>query len=721
MHFTHQQKAGKMKKICTLLLFSVATFATSFAQTGATTAAADGQRSYGERLPPIQCAGNANMQSVDLNWQPILVNKPTEVHMPSPHQDVLDRIKAEKLKEKLQYEKEHGITAGKTTAVNPVMGTNFAGQLNSGMSPLDNSIAVSDSGYIVSVSNSRIAFYRSNGTSLYNNSLAAFMPFGGTPVSNPVVLYDTRANRFIMVCQQYPIIDTGKIFICFSQTAIPTGGWWCYALRGNPAGGGSGFDFPRIAVNDSELFVTGNLYAAPGTSSTYFEKPIIFQMDKLAGYSGASMSSIYYPFIFGNPFSILPVSDGQTSGITTGMKLIATTDTGGSYITTMSITGHWSAFPSISYSSASTSAYRPAADARQLGSSALLDVGDCRALSGFLLDGKIHFTFNTDAGSGYCGINYNRLNVAAGTNVSTTLGATGFDYAYPSVVSYATTTTNPSVIIGFGRTGSTIYPEIRAVNCDSVGAWSATTLVKSSVSYAGSTTGVTRWGNYTGTARRHNSAAPSVWMNGMFANTAHNWDTWVAEIHDAITTPCVPTTTTPVTAITATTATLHWTVVGGATYNIRYRPQSASTWSTTTSTALFKVLTALMPATLYEYEVQSMCSDSTTTAYTATDTFRTKPFGVSVTDPGMAANARVYPNPVVSGFVVDFTLAHDCTLAIDLLDISGRVVKELYAGKGATGNNEFSFSKATLSKGIYFLRIAADGNVVKNEKIIVAE
>ena len=709
-----------MKNLITLLLI-LTTFLLRAQKPQNGPQAGSEQKMYGVAMPVIKCGGQANMQSADLDWQPILVRKIAAMPHNGPQQEYIERVKNEKLKQKQESEGRHN-SDERTTSVHPVLGTNFAGNTYGGISPLDNSVAVSDSGYVVSVSNSKIAFYKTDGTSLYVNNISTFLPFGGTPVSSPVVMYDTRANRFILVCQQLPMSDTGKIFIAFSQTSSPTSGWWCYSLLGDASGGGEGFDFPRIAVNDSELFITGNLYTAPGTTSSTFDKGTIFQMDKLAGMSGLAMSSIYYPFISGSPFCLLPVSDGQTTGIPTGMYLINTTSTGGNLIYIYRIIGNWCCLPTMIYSSAYTTPYTVPGNAQQLGASSLLNVGDCRALSAFMLNGIIHFVFSSDAGTGYCGINYNRLDPVADTNRSTVFGVSGFDYAYPSIASYSTTTTNPSVMVGFVNSGSTIYPEVMVVNCDSVMSWSGTTLVKAGASYNGATTGVVPWGAYTGAARKHNSATPSIWMNGMFSNSSHTWDTWVAEIHDATTTPCGAPTGLSVTGISFTTATLHWNAVGGAiNYYIQYRPVSATSWTNTTSTTNSKALTGLLTGIHYVFQVEAMCSDSSLGSYSSTDTFIMHGIPAGIETVYGADGSKVFPNPVTSNFSLEFSLENNCSLEISVEDMNGRLVKNLYSGKGSEGLNEFSFNKANLANGVYFIRIAADGLLKKTEKIVVAE
>lgn len=672
-------------------------------------------------LPPIPCGGVARIKSIDLDWQPLLVKKPANAKLLSAGAN-LDSIKAAQWLLKQEYEKSGVKTAAKTTSDAPIVATNFAGTPSDGSSPLDNSIAVSNAGIILSVENSTIYGHNVSGTPLFTANLATFLPFTGVyDVSNPVVLYDPTKDRFILVCQEINatgLFSNNRMFVCFSQTNNPaTGGWWCYSFTGDPTLTGNAFDHARVGINDSEIFISGNLYYEP---SNTFNKAMLFQIDKLAGFAGTPLTSVYYNTLFGSPFTLTPVSYGQGSNLTTGMLLISTVPGGGSNINLYSISGYVTATPTMTYYSITTPVYTPPANAMQLGTTTTLNTGDCRAQSAFFLDGIIHFVFNCSSG-GYTGINYNRLTVATLTNVSSTYTETGFDCAYPAVASFATSATNRNVMIGFARSGSTITPEIRVVNCDNAMSWSTSTLVKTGayVAYTGTTA---RWGDYSGMARHHTSTTPSVWMNGAYGNIIHKWTTWVAQIDTGSLAPCPSPTGLTATSITATSVVLGWTSVPGAlSYSIRYRKVGTTTWSTTTATgtATSKTITGLTSSTNYEYEVQTMCTVSSGSTYATAPNFTTL-VGAYVALLSYK-DGRIYPNPVVDVFHIEFPLSEACKLNISVMDMSGKVVKELYNAYTSAGNNEFSFNKANLAPGNYVLIIRANDETIRNEKIVIAE
>jgi cytoskeletal protein RodZ len=195
--------------------------------------------------------------------------------------------------------------------------------------------------------------------------------------------------------------------------------------------------------------------------------------------------------------------------------------------------------------------------------------------------------------------------------------------------------------------------------------------------------------------------------------------TWIAEIH-GIAGACTVPVGMAVDSITAHTVVLNWTAVSGAiSYNIQYRKVGTTTWTTTTSTANTKKITGLVVATNYEFQVQAVCSASSSSAFSASTTFTTHP-GVGV---GMVAadnEVKVYPNPIWDVFTVEFPLTESCPLNISVVDMGGRIVKELYNSVGTPGSNVFSFNKANLATGDYMLVIRTNENVIRNEKIVVA-
>jgi hypothetical protein len=453
--------------------------------------------------------------------------------------DQLENIRNEKAILKEEFERKGYSTLPEETEkvmFNPQLGPNFIGNLNNGSTPMDNSIAVSNNGTIVSVSNTLIQMYSPLGELLYSNTIDVF--FNDPTISivcDPVVIFDSGVNKFIFFAQECAGESyNSHLLICFSASNEPVnGGWYNYKLSGDPFSQNNWFDYPKMAVSTNELYITGNLF----NNSDVFNQSAIFQIEKNNGFIGGNLTSqVWYgSALTGTPSTLLPVSYGQQGNYGPGCYLVATNSTGDNRVWLYDLTGDISSTSEmINGYEFNCNPYSVAAPGLQQGTTSKLDNGDCRALSGFYLNGVIHFVFHSDFGSGYNGINYNRLDLNAWALQNSTYGAGGYEYSYPSVASFATSTTDNTVVIGFLRTGSSIKPQIRAVSCNSGMTWVSSILVKSGISYNNDmpdANNVCRWGDYTGITRLHNSPVPVLWMNGMFANNNHEWDTWIAQIN----------------------------------------------------------------------------------------------------------------------------------------------------------------------------------------------
>lgn len=74
-------------------------------------------------------------------------------------------------------------------------------------------------------------------------------------------------------------------------------------------------------------------------------------------------------------------------------------------------------------------------------------------------------------------------------------------------------------------------------------------------------------------------------------------------------------------AITTTGATLGWTAVSGATsYNVQYKLSTATTWTSTTSTTTTKALTGLTAGSTYNFQIQAVCANGTSSYVASTFT-----------------------------------------------------------------------------------------------------
>ena len=86
------------------------------------------------------------------------------------------------------------------------------------------------------------------------------------------------------------------------------------------------------------------------------------------------------------------------------------------------------------------------------------------------------------------------------------------------------------------------------------------------------------------------------------------------------------------------------------------------------------------------------------------------------------ANTKIFPQPVMNTFNLEFNIDQEKELLISVYNESGSLVKELFNGKVVPGKNVLSFNKSNLSNGIYFL-VGTDqlNTKIIEEKIIVTD
>jgi len=416
----------------------------------------------------------------------------------------------------------------------PTIGASFEGNWFDQTTPPDNSMAISNGGYIVSVTNSHIEYFNTSGTRLFTSS---FDDFFGDPtftalLYDPSVIYDSKADRFFMTVLHGSNSTVSKVVVCFSKSNNPQDGWWYYKLTGNPLGASNWFDYPKIGYSDNEVYVTGNLF----TNSDVFSQAVIYQITKSGGYAGTNLNWQYWYNISDSPFTIVPASYGQQGGYGPGIYLVSNFSAVGTAdkIRLYDLTDDISGTPQLELYNLDAN-FSLAGDAPQKGTSILLDNGDNRVISAFYLNGILHFVFHSEFTNNYNGLNYNRLTISSLTNWSSKFGLDGYDYSYPSVASFGTSTTDKSVMICFLRVSTTVYPEVRVVYVNNAGEWSSSTLVKEGSTYVDvyQSEGVARWGDYSGISRKQNASSPNTWLSGGFGAFRlgeHAFDTWIAEI-----------------------------------------------------------------------------------------------------------------------------------------------------------------------------------------------
>lgn len=529
-------KTSAMKKLYVILLVCLIPANLLFSQNGK----AD-MSDINSKYPPthgsksmkfsVPCNGFANNPGADLQWRTIV--NPVAIIHETENNETVERLKAERLKIRLSMPQEKSASSENSgNATIPQIGANFNGNQCNGSSPLDNSVAISNGGIIISVSNTIIFYTDASGSNLYYNDLLTFIGDSQiTGVCDPVVIYDAGADRFVFFCQVSPLSSTtSKLLIFFSKTNDPRNGWHYYKVSGNPLNNACAFDYPKLAYSDNELYITGNLFQ---DSDKHFNQSVIYQFTKGPAYSGGTLSYAVWRDIDGNPFTLVPLSNGQQASYGPGCYLVSTSSSDASTFNFYDLTDDLSTGNAqLNHYTINTNAYKVAPNAAQPNTTVLLNTNDARTLGGFYLNKVVHFVFNSLDPSNSCGINYNRFDLNSSTNKSVVFYSTTADYCYPAVASSGINATDQSVLIGFQKVSSSVYPSIRVVECDNTMNFSSSVEVKAGDGYVYYTGDPERMGDYSGIYKKYNDSKPTCWMSGAFGGSDNKWGTWIAQIYD---------------------------------------------------------------------------------------------------------------------------------------------------------------------------------------------
>lgn len=638
-------------------------------------------------------------------------------------------------------------------AVTPTIGTGITGTTMNSYTPPDNTMAISNNGRLVAVDNEDISYFNETGTQTGVATHTSF--FSGLITSSylfdPRVWYDSEEDRFIYVLLHGTSYSNSKIFVCFSKSNDPENdGWEIYSLPGNPLSDYSWTDYPNIGVSGDELFITTNLFY----SNNSFNQSIIYQIDKMDGYNG--LSSVDYSVwddVFdgngGKAFTIVPASYGHQGSYGSNMYFTSSRPGGSTRIYLYEITDNMNGNPQLTADDILAD-YEVAADGNQLGSSSLMDVGDCRMQHAFYLNGIVHTVHAGDyLGTGYCGIFYYRIPV---DNTSQTeeavFGESGFDYAYPSLASFGLSECDKGVMIGALRTGSSIYPQMRVMNCDQDMQWSSSTQIVSGSSPISFIGNPERWGDYSTMQRKHSATSPEVWMSGCHTSSSNRYVTRLAEIKGTY----VPAEGPGIDFYSNDS-------LGTPTYFVNFYDNSSNNptaWEWTFEGGIPNVSTQQNPLVSYldtgSFDVRLIawnddCFDSLTVEDMIhvvefipgdTDTVDLGGFIVYIVDGDTyqlfngeivplgqeeiaAVNNRVFPNPLSTAemMYVELELLEGTMLTGVIYDMQGRAVKTLFTDYVKPGKHELGFNKLALSSGQYILQVKSDSELLINEKIII--
>jgi hypothetical protein len=458
--------------------------------------------------------------------------------------DELRKVKELALKYKREFlnsNKNINSSYKKTRGNEPILVSGFDAASSNTSTPPDNSIAINTLDQLIIVANGIFKVFKGNGASLQvtKNLATFFNPLGTalltTRICDPKVMYDNQADRFIVFGQTCEGESaSSQVLFAFSKTNNATGEWNYYALTGNPLNNSMWFDYPKMGISDHDVYVSGNLFSDAGAYSS----SVVYQIDKLKCYAGSTLASgdsKVWSNITGDPFTIVPLSNGQQGGYGNNMYLACK---GSAKIKLYEISNAVQNSPTITLTNVTIPASSSPGDALQNGTTSLLDVGDGRSMDGFYLNGTIHFVFHCDGGNGFSAINYTRMSKVGGvwTPINKIIKETGIDLTYPSIASMGFGINDQSSILSVNYSSSTDFPGIKAIFCDNNFTPSNPIITKTgggSISFGSGDP--KRWGDYSSCAKDYTQLTPTVYSFSCAGSPTGIWSNRVSKLRTPFT------------------------------------------------------------------------------------------------------------------------------------------------------------------------------------------
>ncbi len=509
---------------------------------------------------------NASFQDIQMPYGGVAGLGPIEdqflivkrIKQPSPDSQEPDMehiAKKNKISAELEARKRNDFRRGDELTDSLRIALGFESNQFMASTPMDNNIAVSRDGIVISVINTNIFISDTLGEVLQSRPMTPAF-FGDASLASliydPKILYDPDEDRFILVILSGNTPTNSRVIVCFSRSNRPDiDGWNYFSYNGNVYNNSLWFDYPNIGINKRELFITGNLF----TAQDEYRLTTIIQISKQDGYAGTNPANariwgagVGFGVITnsqGNiPFTLVPAPNAFEDDDLESMHFISSFSNSGNSLDLFRVTARLGNSPTIQTSRIAVPLYMSERFCSQLGPtgtpfSVLLNAGDARMKNAYYQNGVLHCVLNArQVGQNFLGLFYYRIDLKNELAITAYFYDEGTDYGFAAVAPISNDPLKNDALIVYTHTSGSIYPGIGMITCDKNMTFSAPKLIKEGESFVNvlPSNGRTRWGDYSGIAKRHGTANPEIWISACFgahtptASFSRHWKNWNAKI-----------------------------------------------------------------------------------------------------------------------------------------------------------------------------------------------
>jgi len=484
------------------------------------------------------------------------------LHLEAPYpggENAKESIKSQKLKTAERFPRKPAMgqrnQRGTTDSLTVLQGFPVRFFLNDnplvGGRPNDNTVAISNDGKLLTSYNTQVWGYDMvQDTYLFDDSqhhpsFGQFMSwYADTTYSlyfpfDPKLIYDPTRDRFILVFLTGRDPDNSGAIVAFSSSNNPSDVWHAYHLSGNPLNDTTWTDYPQMAINGNNLYLTLNQLYPDSSWITGFAQTVIWQMDLDAGFSGASTldSRIWYGMEYGNQKLryLRPVKTAMGPEPTDTMYFVCNRpfDVVNDSIFLVRIVGDVAdtgASIDVKLVIADTE-YGLPPDAIQPNNHVFL-TNDARALGAVRINREIHFVGNTvEPNSGKSAIYHGIIMDPDQPEVDGHIITHDTrDFGYPNISFLGLSKEDREMAIFFNHTAADAPAGNSIVYYNNNREYGPVQTLKEGETYVDRIQGTDeRWGDYIGIQRKFNETS-RVWVAGYFSFGQTSNGTWVSEV-----------------------------------------------------------------------------------------------------------------------------------------------------------------------------------------------
>ncbi|MBA2406862.1 MAG: T9SS type A sorting domain-containing protein, partial [Chitinophagales bacterium] len=87
-------------------------------------------------------------------------------------------------------------------------------------------------------------------------------------------------------------------------------------------------------------------------------------------------------------------------------------------------------------------------------------------------------------------------------------------------------------------------------------------------------------------------------------------------------------------------------------------------------------------------------------------------------DVNTSFEVEVFPNPASENATISFSLDEESQVRIALMDVNGKLIKEIANAKYSEGIYQLSFNSKDLSSGVYLIQLTTNEELVSKKLVI---